>query len=239
MIVSHAHKFIFLKTKKTAGTSIELALSELCGPDDVITPLTEIDEAQREGKRGAQNWRLHGWWGSPRPLWKRRWLKFTAEDYGFYNHMPAAEAKALLDDDKAWQSYFKFAFDRNPWDRQVSWYHHRYRRKDRPPPFAEFMHSDRRARINNYGIYSIDGGLAVDFVGRFENLEEDLKRSIRSGSSSTRLSRAPRPRSAGALPPIAIIMMATPVPSSAIGTRARSSSLITPSERPHDHLARA
>src|SRR5689334_7330747 len=87
MIVSHTHKFIFLKTKKTAGTSIELALSELCGPADVITPLTEIDEAQRAGKRGAQNWRLHGWWDSPRFLWKRRWLKFTAEDYGFYNHM--------------------------------------------------------------------------------------------------------------------------------------------------------
>jgi hypothetical protein len=30
MIVSHEHKFIFLKTKKTAGTSIELALSALC-----------------------------------------------------------------------------------------------------------------------------------------------------------------------------------------------------------------
>ena len=68
MIVSHEHKFIFLKTKKTAGTSIELALSQLCGPDDVITPLTEIDEALRASGRGAQNWRLHGWWGSPRPL---------------------------------------------------------------------------------------------------------------------------------------------------------------------------
>src|SRR4026208_1557900 len=101
MIVSHTDKFIFLKTKKTAGTSIELALSELCGSDDVITPLTEIDEAQREGKRGAQNWRLDGWGHSPGPLWKRRWLKFTAEEYGFYNHMTAAEAKSLLDDDKA------------------------------------------------------------------------------------------------------------------------------------------
>jgi len=46
MIISHEHKFIFLKTKKTAGTSIELALSELCGLDDVITPLTTVDETR-------------------------------------------------------------------------------------------------------------------------------------------------------------------------------------------------
>jgi hypothetical protein len=178
MIISHEHKFIFLKTKKTAGTSIELALSQLCGPGDVITPLTEVDEALRASGRGAQNWRLHGWWQSPRPLWQRRFFKFTAEDYGFYNHMPAVEAKALLNDNKAWRSYFKFAFDRNPWDRQVSWYHHRYRRKDTPPPFADFIRADRRARINNYEIYSIGGQVAVDFVGRFETLEQDLRHAL-------------------------------------------------------------
>jgi hypothetical protein len=72
MIVSHEHKFIFLKTKKTAGTSIELALNALCGPDDVITPLTTIDEALREGKRGARNWRRHGWWGSAPPEYSRK-----------------------------------------------------------------------------------------------------------------------------------------------------------------------
>jgi hypothetical protein len=38
MIISHKHKFIFFKTKKTAGTSIEIALSKYRGPDDVITP---------------------------------------------------------------------------------------------------------------------------------------------------------------------------------------------------------
>lgn len=32
MIVSHRYRYIFIKTKKTAGTSIEIALSRHCGP---------------------------------------------------------------------------------------------------------------------------------------------------------------------------------------------------------------
>ena len=91
MIVSHAHKFIFLKTKKTAGTSIELALSTLCGDEDVITPLTEIDEAKRD-RRQRRAELAAAWLVGHRPaaFFKRRCFKFTAADYGFYNHMPAA-----------------------------------------------------------------------------------------------------------------------------------------------------
>ena len=37
MIVSHKHKFIFFKTRKTAGSSIQVALANHCGPDDIIT----------------------------------------------------------------------------------------------------------------------------------------------------------------------------------------------------------
>jgi hypothetical protein len=183
MIISHEHKFIFLKTKKTAGTSIELALSQLCGPDDVIPPITESDEALRAPGSEPRNWRRHGWWQSRRPLLKRRWLRAMPQDYGFYNHMPAEEARALLDDDKIWNSYFKFAFDRNPWDRQVSWYYHRYRRKE-APPFAAFIRNDKRARINNYEIYSIDGAVAVDFVGRYETLEQDLRHALKQAGVS-------------------------------------------------------
>jgi hypothetical protein len=132
----------------------------------------------RANGRGAQNWRLHGWWQSPRPFLQRRFFKFTAQDYGFYNHMPAEEAKALLNDDKVWRSYFKFAFERNPWDRQVSLYYHRYRNEDERPPFAIFIHSGRRPRINNYEIYSIGGEPTVDFLGRFETLEQDLQHAL-------------------------------------------------------------
>ena len=173
MIVSHEHKFIFLRTKKTAGTSIELALSELCGPNDIITPLTGEDEARRGGRRGAQNWRLHSWWKSPRLL-KSAWFKFSAKDYGFYNHMKAMEMREHIDP-AVWQSYFKFAFERNPWDRQVSLYYHRYREEKDRPDFATFIHKDKKAHINNFGVYSIDGKLAVDFLGRFETLDQDLR----------------------------------------------------------------
>ena len=57
MIVSHRHRFIFIKTRKTASTSIEIALSQFCGPEDIITPIHPDDEAIRRslGYPGPQN----------------------------------------------------------------------------------------------------------------------------------------------------------------------------------------
>ena len=36
-----------MKTRKTAGSSIQKALSEFCGPDDIITPDAESLETAR------------------------------------------------------------------------------------------------------------------------------------------------------------------------------------------------
>ena len=41
MIISHTHKYIFLKSLKTAGTSVEAALSKHCGAGDMVTPLDD------------------------------------------------------------------------------------------------------------------------------------------------------------------------------------------------------
>ena len=84
MIISHRHKFIFLKTSKTAGTSIEIALSQICGEEDVITPLAKEDEELRRllSCRSSQNYlpelsRL-----------RQRPNRQLTKQEGFFNHMP-------------------------------------------------------------------------------------------------------------------------------------------------------
>ena len=44
MIYSKKHNFLFLKGVKVAGTSVEIALSKLCGNQDIISPIANIDE---------------------------------------------------------------------------------------------------------------------------------------------------------------------------------------------------
>lgn len=36
MIVSHEHRFVFVKTMKTAGTAIEVLLARHAGPDAIV-----------------------------------------------------------------------------------------------------------------------------------------------------------------------------------------------------------
>ena len=96
---------------------------------------------------------------------------------GFYEHMPASRVRDYVGEE-VWRSYFKFAFDRNPWDRQVSWYLYKTKTKRARPSFERFMEDRPRAFVTNYAQYTIDGALAVDFVGRYENLEKDLTNAL-------------------------------------------------------------
>ena len=58
MIYSKKHNFLFLKGVKVAGTSVEIALSKICGNKDIITPIANIDERTRVQMqiRHAQNY---------------------------------------------------------------------------------------------------------------------------------------------------------------------------------------
>jgi Sulfotransferase family len=179
MIVSHKHKFIFIKTKKTAGTAIEAALSELCGPSDVITAFREESEQDRKGL-SPQNYRIEHPLKPKRSLLRKLLMRperYYHQSVGFYEHMPAWRVRAYVGEE-VWRSYFKFAFDRNPWERQVSWYLYKTKGKRPRPSFERFMANRRRAYVDNYQLYTIDGALAVDFLGRYERLEEDLNAAL-------------------------------------------------------------
>lgn len=176
MIVSHLHRFIFLKTKKTASSSVELALSEICGPDDVITPLQPPDETLRRG-RGPQNYAI-----PPRrravlaPL--RRMLGATPARAGteFYNHMPAYKVAAALPPE-VWTGYTKVAVERNPWDREVSLYFWETRQlpAESRPSFSDFvLKRPALERVKNVQLYSIDGKIVVDRFLRYESLSADF-----------------------------------------------------------------
>lgn len=48
MILSRRHRFVLLRGRKVGGTSVEIALSTICGPEDIVTPLVPVDERARQ-----------------------------------------------------------------------------------------------------------------------------------------------------------------------------------------------
>lgn len=174
MLLSHKHKFIFLKTRKTASTSTEISLSRYCdGPDDVITPMGTEEERMRGPLQIAARNYLCDW--SEYGVYD--WYKLAVRGrrkLRFWGHMTAQDVRERVSPD-VWRTYFKFTFDRNPWDKTVSNYFWRCTRDRKPMDLAEyFRRYAGRFPQYNYQYYSIDGDVAVDFVGRFEYLADDL-----------------------------------------------------------------
>ena len=175
MIVSHKHKFIFIKTRKTASSSTECALSAVCGPDDILTKLEDMEQ-RRLGDLSAQNYKYMP------PLFSREWpnlvsrfLRHGKAPFDYYDHMNAWRVEKRLSK-TVWNSHFKFAFDRNPWDREMSWYSHRFSQGRTLTSFAEHVHGLPKDNIRNFETYTIHGKVALDLVGKYENLAADLQK---------------------------------------------------------------
>ena len=90
MVISHKYRFIFVKTIKTAGTSIEVYLSPHCGAQDVLTPIQPPVDGHEPRNFGR-----------------------------FYNHFSAWGIRESVPPG-VWGDYFKFCVERNPWDKTVS-----------------------------------------------------------------------------------------------------------------------
>ncbi len=152
-MVSHHHKCIFVHIPKTAGTSINNLLGQK-GNNPIIGSgnIFKIGRSNRF---------------DPPPSHLR------ADDYLKYDFVTPEQ----------FESYFKFAFVRNPWDRLVSEY--KYRRLSHKYDFKTYLlhkfprpeWSDEYCHVlPQYDfIFDEEGNQRVDFIGRYENLKEDIK----------------------------------------------------------------
>jgi hypothetical protein len=184
MILSHAHKFLFIKTRKVASTSIEIALSKHCGPDDIITPVSPKDEIFRY-QMGVlpRNYAAD-------PSAERTYAEAVASgDMGriesvywdmhprltFWNHIGAKEIHDRVGD-AVWNRVCKFSVIRHPYDYVVSMAYFRLTGRTKPSMIARWrMLADViRHAPRNIDLLSIDGRIAIDKVLRYENLPGEL-----------------------------------------------------------------
>lgn len=173
MILSHKYKFIFIKTAKTAGTSIEVFLERICADDDIVTPIfPTIDGHQPRNYRGLFNPIPEILSGSMRE--SARTLQELMKRKKFYNHISARKVRARIPP-RIWNNYYKFAVERNPWDKTMSHYHMLKHRSNKDLSFQEYLKMGNFCL--NYPKYTAirdNRKLIVDRVIRYENLINEL-----------------------------------------------------------------
>jgi len=205
MIISYKKKIIFMHSRKTAGSSITVLLNKNIGPKDIQIG-SWIDSLKSGGMynqkaiaiasheiinilRKSLKLSFH----KKKMVLDHHYInyfikKYAEKKYGLKNggHCTAKEVKNFAG--KYWSEYFKFAFVRNPWDHAVSDFHWQTKsRKCNSVNFKEFLYrlddpkredkeKLRPPIITNWSIYTINDSIAVDFLGRYENLVEDLNK---------------------------------------------------------------
>ncbi|MEA3360154.1 MAG: sulfotransferase family 2 domain-containing protein [Thermodesulfobacteriota bacterium] len=164
MLLSIRYKFLFVHIAKTGGTSIRSAMERYKWSDPYRIPLFLASRLS-----SITNHRIA--------------CKFPrhAKIIAAYEMLP----KELFDE------LFKFAFVRNPWDLQVSSYHHILR--ERPhlltgiDDFEAFLRwklgpnrayhyiVDTSIELQSDYVVDLNGNIIVNYIGRYEKLEENFK----------------------------------------------------------------
>jgi hypothetical protein len=163
MFLSPRHKILFVHIPKTGGTSIRSALKRLQWTDPYAVPIHLVN-------------------GLTRALKYNTGAKFP-------RHAKAIAAFECIGE-PFWSQLFKFTFVRNPWDLQVSNWHYLNGHPKDPlsglRDFEDFLrhmlrndrpwdyHIDTHREVQSHFVTDHSGRVILDFIGRFERLQEDF-----------------------------------------------------------------
>lgn len=181
MIVSKRFKFIYIKTHKTAGSSMEMALGRLCGPDDIISSM-ETNEDTDVPRNYYPKTALG------RAYAQSRWIRKVIDRHSpllgawYYEHMPATRVRELVGE-KIWNGYHKFCFERNPWEKVVSYYNWKKNGQGKTVPDFKTYVVNKAHRLPLDADLYFDGGTCLmdevldysQFPGAFSELCQRLK----------------------------------------------------------------
>ncbi|MDN5850184.1 MAG: sulfotransferase family protein [Nitrococcus sp.] len=165
MLISYKHRFLFVHIAKTGGTSI----------------------------RGALRPYRWGWPYSMQLALCSLMSQLTRPRHmlgiKFPRHAKAIAAKEMLPSE-VYDSLFKFTVVRNPWDLQVSSYHHLCREHPRlldgASSFDAFLERkldpqrehedllDVSQELQSDYVVDLRGNLIIDYIARYERLEDDF-----------------------------------------------------------------
>jgi hypothetical protein len=162
VLVSHRYRFISLKNKKVASTSIEAFFERFC-----MDPEKEKGHIPRHKTPGLKS--RHGIIGA----------RLKKVRYGWKPHMRALGIRKRLGK-RLFRKYFKFCVVRNPWDGLVSQFFYRKHKILTEKSMGQIQGMFRRyvfatKKPYNYPIFSIRGEPICDYYIRYETLQEGLK----------------------------------------------------------------
>lgn len=163
MLISHRHRFIFLKPKKTAGTSVEMWLEPLCAPPG-HTPTETTEPVITEF--GIVGGRRTG----------------ASEMYTYWNHISATQLRDLIGKD-IFDSYTKVATVRNPYDMLISAFHHFELPRSKAAElsveevverFRNWLKQQLPGYFSNTPLLMVGRKMCVEFPIRYEHIHADV-----------------------------------------------------------------
>lgn len=185
MLISFKKQFIYTKTFKTAGTSVESYFEKYCMPDGEweFSHMREqhVSESGIVGYRGI-----------------------NSEGKAWFNHMSAEAIRASIGN-SIWENYFKFCVIRNPFDKVISGFHFlelsdsdtnqkssRLENHSLIERFRKWVVSGGAERVVDREKYIIDSKICIDFFVRYEELESGLNHICQRLDIPYELNQLPR-----------------------------------------------